>query len=76
MALTGPMVSYKFFKILLSTMIDKPCYPPVFINHKQNKWITRFVLQRILRACLGQRVMEGIEGAIIPHYSKLSSRGF
>jgi hypothetical protein len=29
-----------------------------------------------LRACLGQRVMEGIEGAIIPHYSKLSSRGF
>jgi hypothetical protein len=29
-----------------------------------------------IRACLGQRVMEGIEGAIIPHYSKLSSRGF
>jgi hypothetical protein len=32
--------------------------------------------QKKIRACLGQRVMEGIEGAIIPHYSKLSSRGF
>ena len=29
-----------------------------------------------LRACLEQRVIEGIEGAIIPNYSKLSSRGF
>jgi hypothetical protein len=31
---------------------------------------------RRLKACLEQRVIEGIEGAIIPHYSKLSSRRF
>jgi hypothetical protein len=29
-----------------------------------------------LRACLGGRVMERIEGARIPHYSILNSEGF
>jgi hypothetical protein len=40
-----------------------------------NYYVHRLVVQTF-RACLGQRVMEGIEGAIIPHYSKLSSEGF
>jgi hypothetical protein len=43
---------------------------PILVHAPVNLYPSRF------RACLEQRVIEGIEGAIIPHYSKLSSRGF
>jgi hypothetical protein len=62
-------------KMFSSTFI----YMQDYIKFSIKPLLNDFVLllwMGTFRACLGQRVMEGIEGAIIPHYSKLSSRGF